>query len=63
MMRANLPRIALTPAEAARSLGCSPEFFREHVDHELPWIRRGRKRFVAVKALDRWAETNAERTL
>jgi hypothetical protein len=63
MMRASLPRIALTPAEAARSLGCSPEFFREHVDHELPWIRRGRKRFVAVKALERWAETNAERTL
>jgi excisionase family DNA binding protein len=63
-MRAReVPRIALTPAEAAGSLGCSPEFFREHVDHELRWIRRGRKRFVPVSELERWAETNAERTL
>lgn len=41
-----VPRVALTPAEAAESLGCSAEFFREHVDLELRWIRRGRKRFV-----------------
>jgi excisionase family DNA binding protein len=58
-----VPRIALTPAEAAESLGCSAEFFREHVDHELPWVRRGRKRLVPVSALERWAESNAERAL
>lgn len=58
-----VPRIALTPEEAANSIGCSAEFFREHVDHELRWIRRGRKRFVPVAELARWAESNAERTL
>jgi excisionase family DNA binding protein len=58
-----VPRVALTPAEAAESLGCSAEFFREHVDHELRWIRRGRKRFVPLSELERWAVTNAERTL
>jgi excisionase family DNA binding protein len=58
-----VPRIALTPPEAAESLGCSAEFFREHVDHELRWIRRGRKRFVPVVELERWAERSAERTL
>jgi excisionase family DNA binding protein len=58
-----VPRIALTPAEAAEALGCSAEFFREHVDPELRWIRRGRKRFVPVSALEGWALENAERTL
>ena len=58
-----VPRVALTPAEAADAIGCSAEFFREHVDHELRWIRRGRKRFVPVVELERWAESNAERTL
>jgi excisionase family DNA binding protein len=58
-----VPRIALTPSEAAEAIGCSPEFFREHVDHELRWIRRGRKRFVPLVELERWAEANAETTL
>jgi hypothetical protein len=58
-----VPRVALTPAEAAVAIGCSAEFFREHVDHELRWIRRGRKRFVPVVELVRWAEENAERVL
>ncbi len=58
-----VPRVALTPAEAAESLGCSAEFFREHVDLELRWVRRGRKRFVPVVELERWAEQNAEGVL
>jgi excisionase family DNA binding protein len=59
----DVPRVALTPAEAADSLGCSAEFFREHVDSELRWIRRGRKRFVPFASLEEWVSTNAERTL
>jgi hypothetical protein len=58
-----LPRVALTPAEAGQSLGCSTEFFREHVDLELRWIRRGRKRFVLSLSSKRWAEQNAEGVL
>ena len=61
--RHDVPRVALTPTEAAESLGCSPEFFRRHIDCELRWIRRGRKRFVPVVELERWAEANAETTL
>lgn len=55
-----VPRLELTPSEAAESLGCSPEFFRTHIDSELQWIRRGRKRFVPLAELERWVETNAE---
>ena len=57
-----VPRVALTPAEAAEAIGCSAEFFRAHVDLELRWIRRGRKRFVPLVELERWAEQNAEAT-
>jgi hypothetical protein len=58
-----VPRVALTPAEAAEAIGCSAEFLREHVDHDLRWIRRGRKQFVPVVELERWDEANAEATL
>jgi excisionase family DNA binding protein len=58
-----VPRIALTPPEAAESLGCSPEFFRQMIDPELPWIRKGRKRFVPLAALEAWAAKAAETTL
>lgn len=61
--RTQIPRIALTPAEAAKALGCSEEFFRLHVDSELRWIRRGRKRFTPLAALEEWAEQNAKLTL
>jgi hypothetical protein len=35
-------RLALTPAEAARALGCSRDFFDKHIGPELRWVRRGR---------------------
>lgn len=56
-------RIALTPAEAAQALGVSENYFREHIQHELAWIRRGRKRLVAVTELERWLSRNGERVL
>lgn len=58
-----IPRLALTPTEAAASLGISPDFFAEHVDHELRWTRRGRKRLVGVAELERWLAENSERVL
>jgi len=58
-----VPRVALTPPEAAESLGCSLEFFRLHVDPELPWIRKGRKRFVPLASLEAWAVAAAEQAL
>jgi excisionase family DNA binding protein len=53
------PRLALTVTEAAEALGVSPDHFREHIDRELRWIRRGRKRLVAVRELEAWLDRNA----
>jgi hypothetical protein len=47
------------PIASAASAGVRAE----HVDHEMRWIRRGRKRFVPLLELERWAESNAEATL
>jgi excisionase family DNA binding protein len=47
--------------EASALLSMSDDFFREHVAGELRWVRRGRKRLVAVKELERWLERNSAR--
>ena len=61
--KATTPAMALTAARAAAALDMSEDHFREHVAPELRWIRRGRKRVVAVTELDRWLERNASRAL
>ena len=58
---ARFPRLALTAMEAPEALGVSHDFFREHVAGELRWVRRGRKKLVAVRELERWLEENAAR--
>jgi hypothetical protein len=50
----SIPRIALTPAEAAAAIGVGPDFFEENVAPELRLIRRGRKRLVPLVELERW---------
>ena len=50
----SIPRIALTPPEAAAAIGVGPDFFEENVAPELRLIRRGRKRLVPVVELERW---------
>jgi hypothetical protein len=59
---AHVPRYALTPSEAASSIGVGPDFFDEHVAPELRLVRRGRKRLVPVAELERWVSENAEPT-
>jgi hypothetical protein len=59
--RPGVPRLALTPMEACLALGVSHDFFKEHVAGELRWIRRGRKKLVAVRELERWLEANQAR--
>jgi excisionase family DNA binding protein len=56
-----VPRLALSLDEAAESIGCSRDFFDEHVRHELRIVRRGRRRFVPVAELAAWLERNAAR--
>jgi hypothetical protein len=60
---ADVPRICLTPPEAASAIGVGPDFFTEHVLPEIRVIRRGRKRLIPVEELRRWAEENSERVL
>jgi hypothetical protein len=59
----SIPRIALTPAEAAAAIGVGPDFFDANVAPELRLIRRGRKRLVPVAELERWTTDNASRAL
>lgn len=55
-----IPRLALTPPEAAAAIGVGPDFFDANVAPELRMIRRGRKRLVPVAELERWIVENAE---
>jgi hypothetical protein len=61
---ASVPRLALrVPAEAAEAIGCSPDFFDEHVRPGLRLVRQGRLVLVSVHELERWLESNSARTL
>jgi hypothetical protein len=58
-LSASIPRIALTPPEAAAAIGVGPDFFDQNVAPELRLIRRGRKRLVPVAELERWVAASA----
>ncbi len=58
-----IPRLALTPSEAAAAIGVGEDFFSEHVRPELQLIRRGRKVLVPVAELERWMAANAEESV
>ena len=59
MSKRPVPRLALGVDEAAASLGVSRDYFDEHIAAELRWVRRGRRKLVAVAELERWLERNA----
>lgn len=61
--KTDLPRLALTFAESAAMLGVSDEFFAQHVAGELRFVRRGRKKLVALRELERWLAESAAREL
>ena len=52
-------RLALTPNEAANALGVSRDFYDQHIAPELRIVRRGRRRLVPVRELERWLEREA----
>jgi hypothetical protein len=56
-------RLALSPDEAAAALGVSRDYLDQHVAPELRWVRRGRRKFVAIAELQRWLDREAARTL
>jgi hypothetical protein len=54
-----VPRLALSRAEAAQSLGVSIDYLDEHVLPEVRVVRRGRRKIIPVYELERWLRTNA----
>jgi excisionase family DNA binding protein len=57
-----VPRLALSKREAAEALGVSVDFFDEQIAHELRMVRRGRRRLVPVRELERWLDDHADRS-
>jgi excisionase family DNA binding protein len=58
-----LPRLALSPDEAAASLGVSRDYFDRHVAPDLRIVRRGRRRLVPLTELATWLEREAARAV
>jgi excisionase family DNA binding protein len=61
--RGNPPRLALSRAEAAESLGMSVDSFERYVQGHVRLVRLGRLVLVPVSELERWLEANAALTL
>lgn len=60
---AQVPRLALSIEEACAALGVSWDFWREHVAPEVRVVRRGRRKMVAISALEAWLHENGDRVL
>jgi excisionase family DNA binding protein len=59
---ATLPRLSISPGEAAEMLGVSRDFFDEHIKPELRIVRRGSKTIlIPIAELERWLERSATR--
>lgn len=61
--RRDVPRLALSPDEAAQALGVSRDYLDEHVLPDVPHVRLGRRRLIPVQELDRWLARRACRAL
>jgi len=57
------PRLALSRAEAAASLGVSVDSFERYIQPEIRFVRRGRLRLIPVSELTKWLDANAAKTL
>jgi excisionase family DNA binding protein len=57
------PRLAVSQQEAAEALGVSPDFFQQHLRHEIRCVRRGRRRLYPITELQRWLDEQATRAL
>ena len=56
-----LPRLSVSPDEAAAMLGVSRDYLDHHVLHELRSIRRGRRILIALAELEAWLDRSATR--
>jgi excisionase family DNA binding protein len=55
-----VPRLAMSKQEAAQALGVSVNFFEAEIASELRMVRRGRRRLVPVRELERWLQDHAD---
>jgi hypothetical protein len=62
-LAAPVPRLALSIEEACAALGVGEDFWREHVAPEVRVVRRGRRKLVAITALEEWLAQHGERVL
>jgi excisionase family DNA binding protein len=63
LARKAVPRIALSRAEAAASLGLSLDSFERYVQPHIRIVRCGRLRLVPVRELERWADRTAAKAI
>jgi excisionase family DNA binding protein len=56
-------RLALSPDEAAEVLGVSRDYLDQWIGPELRWVRRGRRKLVAVTELQAWLSRSGSLTL
>jgi hypothetical protein len=55
-----LPRVALSPPEAAAALGIGPDLFAERVQPHVRLVRVGRRKLVPLAELHRWLDEAAD---
>ena len=60
---APVARLSLSVEEACAALGVSWDFWNEHIASEVRLVRRGRRKLVPVRELERWLDDEAERVL
>jgi hypothetical protein len=54
------PALGLTVEKACAALGIGYDFWRDHVEHEIRIVRRGKRKIVPVSELQKWLDKNAE---
>jgi hypothetical protein len=62
-IRAPRPAARQRSASEPAALGASRDYLDEHIAPELRWERRGRRKFVAIRELERWLERESARVL
>jgi hypothetical protein len=56
-----VPRIGVSPDEAAAVLGVSRDFFDEHILPEIAHVKRGRRTIIPLVNVERWVLEKAAR--
>jgi excisionase family DNA binding protein len=58
-----VPRLALSPDEAAQSLGVSRDYFDQYIVGELRIVRRGGRKLIPISELEKWLTNASSRAL